>query len=196
MNRLREILVLLELLSDQLKGTDAELGLLHVVDDNTETEEEYQVPDCVREDEPHVILAVEDTDDIEQDTESEEEEDLLGARVDVRMAALVELNGRNYPHDVHEARVELEVIETRAHVVGCAQYSLHYQPDTHCVEQPEMLRDSVILLGIFVFIILFFSFQRVTRFFKYLTDIIIGYFFRMYVYEYDLKILLKFYHVM
>lgn len=64
----------------------------------------------------------------------------------VRMTTLVELDGRDHAHDVHEARVELKVVKTRTHVIGRAEYALHDQADAHRVEQSEVLRNAMVLL--------------------------------------------------
>lgn len=54
--------------------------------------------------------------------------------MNVRMSTLVEFDCGDHPHDVHEARVELKIVKTRAHVIGGAENALHDQPDAHCVE--------------------------------------------------------------
>ena len=84
-----------------------------------------------------------DADDVDQNAEGEEEEDLLRARMYVRMATLVELDGAYHANDVHEAGVELKVVVAGTDVVGGGEDALHDEADAHCVEEAEMLRHAV-----------------------------------------------------
>lgn len=120
-----------------------QLGLFHVVDCHTETEEEQYVSYRVEQHKPRVLFAIEHTDHVQQNTQGEKQEDLLRARIHVRMSRLIQFDCHDHSNHIHEARVELKVIKARTHVIGRAEYSLHDQTDSHCVKEAKVLRYSV-----------------------------------------------------
>ncbi len=79
------------------------LRLVGGVEEAAEGEAEGEVAEGDEQEEPGVLLAVEDAHHVHQDAQRQEQEHLLRAHVDVRVAALVQLQRAHHADDVHEA---------------------------------------------------------------------------------------------
>ena len=99
---------------------------------NNEYNDEADVDEDEQDPEQHA--GCEDTEDLQDQSQTNDKEDVMSCVGDIAVTELVHLQEHQYGDAVHEGRVKLEVLRGGADVIAATEDSLQGQGSPHGVE--------------------------------------------------------------